>query len=278
MKTIIKRGSRGDVVLFVQERLNASVLGVNLELDGIYGRATEDAVRAFQRLHNIVIDGEVGIRTLRALSWADGSDTESIKRVSKFLSENDLKQGAEDLGIELAVMKAVSEVESLGSGFIGDKCKILYEGHIFWKCLKNAGKNPRGLQTDQNRDILFPRWSDRPGYLGGLKEYYRLDRAKIIDESCAIQACSWGRYQILGMHYKDLGYTGTDDWEKRMQASEAEHFEAFKRFVINKNLVKYLKNKDFVMFEKRYNGGGQNGKYARLMLKAYNKHRRSQSD
>lgn len=65
----------------------------------------------------------------------------------KFLSEEDLINFANRYGLELAVVKAVNEVESLGKGFlISGKPKILFEGHVFWKQLKKRDINPRELE------------------------------------------------------------------------------------------------------------------------------------
>lgn len=54
---IAKRGSTGEVVLKIQQRLNA--LGYVLNADGIYGRNTEAVVRAFQVKNSLYPDGIV---------------------------------------------------------------------------------------------------------------------------------------------------------------------------------------------------------------------------
>ena len=54
----LRRGSRGDPVKLVQTRLH-------LDADGIFGPATEAAMRQFQRDHGLVPDGIVG-----PLTWA----------------------------------------------------------------------------------------------------------------------------------------------------------------------------------------------------------------
>jgi peptidoglycan hydrolase-like protein with peptidoglycan-binding domain len=47
-------------------------LGQNpkLQEDNSYGRRTRDAVREFQKLHNLVSDGLVGTKTIAALQAA----------------------------------------------------------------------------------------------------------------------------------------------------------------------------------------------------------------
>jgi len=58
---ILRRGSRGDDV-----RRHQSLLGVTA--DGVFGPATEAAVRAFQRSHGLTADGVVGPMTWQAMT------------------------------------------------------------------------------------------------------------------------------------------------------------------------------------------------------------------
>ena len=57
---LYKRGSRGEMVKQIQKALH-------LYPDGIFGTVTEEAVKAFQKKHNIVADGIVGPKTLALL-------------------------------------------------------------------------------------------------------------------------------------------------------------------------------------------------------------------
>ncbi len=63
--TILKRGSRGDLVRLVQERLRK--LQWDIVPDGAFGDVTARVVRAFQKRHDLDPDGEVGRRTWNAL-------------------------------------------------------------------------------------------------------------------------------------------------------------------------------------------------------------------
>lgn len=62
--TILKRGSSGESVKWLQYKLNE--LGYSLDIDGIYGPKTEEAVKRFQEL--VFVDGIVGPMTLKKLS------------------------------------------------------------------------------------------------------------------------------------------------------------------------------------------------------------------
>jgi uncharacterized protein (TIGR02594 family) len=64
--SLLQFGSRGDTVLALQQKLtllHADVGGV----DGIFGKKTVDAVKAFQRAHGLTVDGVVGPKTADAL-------------------------------------------------------------------------------------------------------------------------------------------------------------------------------------------------------------------
>ncbi|MHA6641520.1 N-acetylmuramidase domain-containing protein [Mesorhizobium sp. A623] len=65
---LLKRGSKGTSVADLQHDLTA--LGYPLAADGVFGPATVQAVKAFQRDHALAIDGIVGARTNAAIEGA----------------------------------------------------------------------------------------------------------------------------------------------------------------------------------------------------------------
>jgi peptidoglycan hydrolase-like protein with peptidoglycan-binding domain len=65
---ILRLGDSGDSVVILQERLIAE--GYNLGsagADGVFGSATDTAVKAFQNAHSLTADGIVGLNTWTAL-------------------------------------------------------------------------------------------------------------------------------------------------------------------------------------------------------------------
>lgn len=191
---------------------------------------------------------------------------------SLFLSEKDLLTVAEYLGVELAVIKAVNEVESSGQGFSGNKPKILFEGHVFWRRLEKHGLDPKSL-VHGNENILHKKWT-REHYFGGAREHERLDKAKKIHENAALESASWGLFQIMGYHWESLGYKSVKDFVKLMNKSEGEHIKAFGRFIVANNLSKYLKSLDWANFARCYNGPGyKENKYDEKLKRAYNKYK-----
>lgn len=61
-----KKGSSGAVVSQIQTKLKNWGYYTG-DVDGVYGSATERAVRAFQRKNGLTVDGKAGVRTLEAL-------------------------------------------------------------------------------------------------------------------------------------------------------------------------------------------------------------------
>jgi peptidoglycan hydrolase-like protein with peptidoglycan-binding domain len=62
---LLKRGSRGDMVVWAQEHLVGA--GEEVPVTGIFGNQTRAAVRAFQEAHGLEADGRIGTDTWQAL-------------------------------------------------------------------------------------------------------------------------------------------------------------------------------------------------------------------
>lgn len=75
---VYKRGSIGEQVKQIQKALG-------LKADGIFGRGTEDAVKNFQRLNGLTVDGRVGPKTLEKLMEQMDTDLSTVIKPSTFL-------------------------------------------------------------------------------------------------------------------------------------------------------------------------------------------------
>lgn len=266
----IRQGSTNrDSVIMLQELLQLA--GHKISVDGGFGKGTDAAVKAYQEKHGLLVDGVVGDKTWMLL-FSQFPDYLK-ERVEKHLSEEDVQEVADQLGVELAVVKAVNEVESGGLGFAGGKPKILFEGHVFWKRLKAHGVDP-STHREGNETILFPKTTaeTRKHYRGD--QHDRLDQAKKIHEDAALESASWGLFQIMGYHWKALEYPSVKNFVGLMHKNEGEHLKAFGRFVMdNKKMHAALKAKDWAGFAERYNGPGyKTNKYDIKLASAYAKH------
>lgn len=71
MANYLKTGSSGSKVRELQELLNKQ--GYNLAVDGVYGSATQNAVRKYQRANGLGVDGIVGDETWGSLTKGGGN-------------------------------------------------------------------------------------------------------------------------------------------------------------------------------------------------------------
>jgi len=238
---ILRRGDRGDHVAELQRELKR--VGHNLKVDGDFGPSTERAVKQFQKLVGIVVDGVVGEKTFAVLKGHAYPES---------LTHNAMKRAANKLEVPIEAIMAVSEVESRGRGFFTNGLPaILFERHIMRRRLVAYTVDPTPYMQ-KFPDIVN---SSPGGYLGGLKEYSRLEEAKSIHTSAALESASWGCYQIMGYHWERLGYVSVEEFVYRMKLDENEHLEAFTRFILtDSELHNALKRLDWVTFAKLYNG------------------------
>ncbi|MDA7086500.1 N-acetylmuramidase family protein [Pseudomonas sp. SA3-5] len=268
--TSLRHGDRSQAVLLLQKALNQR--GAQLFADGDYGDATEHAVRAYQLKAGLVADGIAGPKTRAALLGAD---------CSRLLGNIHLVAAAKRLGVDLAAIYAVNEVESLGEGFLSNgKPKVLFERHVMHRLLgtpRHEGDDAAALQAHAEQlAATYPALvNPRPGgYAGGTAEHQRLAQARLLDALCADESASWGAFQIMGYHWQALGYASITDFTTRIASSEAEQFEAFVRFIeADPALLKALKARKWAQFAKRYNGPA----YARNLYdvkldRAYRRH------
>lgn len=190
------------------------------------------------------------------------------------LTETDLISAARRLGIELATMKAVRDVESNGKGFLADgRPVILFERHIMYRQLVARGINPTFWAL--HRPDLVNRQPG--GYKGGAAEYSRFSAACTISADATIESCSWGLFQIMGMHWRSLGYASPTAWQEAMKQSAAAQLDAFIRFLLKNPATVYaLRERRFADFARRYNGPNYaQNQYDLKLATAYARHRRS---
>jgi hypothetical protein len=182
------------------------------------------------------------------------------------LSDSEIQAAANRLRCPRAVIDAVCDVESSGSGFLPDRRpKILFEAHIF-------GGLTGQRWTCSHPGISAPAW-DRSLYgPAGAHQYERLQEAIQLDRFAALQSPSWGRFQILGINYRMAGYDDIEEFVQALCDSEANHLEAFLRFCEARGLDDALRARDWETFARIYNGPGQVAHYAAALNAAFARH------
>lgn len=269
----IKIRSRGTYVSYLQELLGK--LGYQISVTGYFGDMTDAAVRDFQKKNDLVEDGEVGIKTWTVLI---DKSRPAQSMSDKYLGEQDLRDFAQKHNLQLAAVKAVNEVESSGKGFFVDgRPKILFEGHIFWRQLRDRGIDPSTIANASNADVLYSTWT-KSHYVGGTREYERLEKAsKLLADprvkEAALASASWGSYQIMGFHADKLGYNSVQAFVDEMYVHERNQLEAFGRYITAFGCINHLRSLNWASFAKCYNGPAYaQNKYDIKMATAYQKY------
>jgi len=176
------------------------------------------------------------------------------------------------INIEPATLKAVQTVETGGrGGFVApQKPTILFEGHIFWKMLVQQGINPH-THIKGNENILYPKW-DHTKYIGGIREYERLQQACRIHKEAAYNSASWGMFQIMGFNHLKCGIAGIQEFVTLMSESEYSQLKLTASYLKNSHLLPHLRNHDWDRFALAYNGAGYaQNHYAEKLKEAYRK-------
>lgn len=183
------------------------------------------------------------------------------------LNITDFQRAAKELNCEVAAIRAVASVESLAGGFLPDgRPKILFERHVFHQL--SGGKF-----SVSNPDISN---KSAGGYgRSGTHQHERLAKASALDRNYALMSASWGMFQIMGYHWKALGYKSLQAFINAMYESEAKQLDAFVRFIKVNRLDDELRNKQWAKFARGYNGPAYaKNKYDVKMAEAYKKYSR----
>lgn len=238
---VIRHGDTGAQVAHLQRALGNA--GHTVTADGWFGDETERALRAYQRANALVADGIAGPKTLAALRG---------RALQKTLSQADIEHAADRLGVSVPVVQSVNEVESRGRGFFDSgEPVILYERHIMHRRLPLHQVDP-SRWVKELPTIVNP---DPGGYIGGAREHARLTRAMDISRACALESASWGLFQIMGYHWRSLGYNSAEDFVGRSRESETQQLEAFIRFIERDPALHHaLQRRNWAAFAHRYNG------------------------
>lgn len=260
-------------VSWVQERLNNCNARITVAVDGVFGPTTAAAIDYFQgrflglKPNGLVMPSEGTAIKLSQTPIGCWAPKDMLKLPSKgtgaTIQPTDFARAAGALNVNLATIKAIASVESSGKGFDpAGRPVILYEPHLFSRL------------TNRKYDEAFPLLSSRAWnkalYNRGGTSYEKLEIASALDRPAALKSCSWGAFQILGMNYKQCGFTDVDSMVQAMFKNEGEHLLAFVRFVQSKRLDRFLRNKDWAAFANGYNGPlYKQNKYDQKIEEAY---------
>jgi N-acetylmuramidase len=185
------------------------------------------------------------------------------------LGDEAMLAAAQDLGCELAAIKAVAEVESRGAGFDSTgRPTVLYERQVF-----SRQCTPKG-RFDSMPDISAPVGYGRGNYGNTESQWQKIAKAYALDPVAALKAPSWGIFQVLGENHRACGYEHVADFVRLMVTSQVGHLQAFVSFIkANPSLLKAIRARDWATFARWYNGKDYaTYQYDEKMAAAYARH------
>lgn len=173
--------------------------------------------------------------------------------MSKYLTEQQIKAAAATFDLPYAALKAVIEVECRSSGFFSTgEPAILFERHVFWRRLGYI----RWFTMRLKIMALHPRVCNR--YSGGYgkfsEQHVKMGIATSYNRDVGLESASYGVGQVMGYHWKDLGYRSLQSFINDMYESEAKQLEAMMRYISHHNLIDAMKRQDWATFAHGYNG------------------------
>lgn len=260
---MIQVGSSGEEVKLLQKALS-ELTGTRLSFDGQFGELSKKTLMQYQSLNGLKLTGTYDAPTLDKIG-------PFIDR--KYIRLSEIDSYADTISVDRNLLKAIAIKEAKASGFTPNgRCLILYERHIFYKyAVRKFGQAKVSTWAKQNPNICHPS-QDSKAYMGGEREWDRLNIAKNWDAETALISCSWGMFQIMGFNFGLAGYEDVGSFVADMSASEKFHIKALASFIVNnKPLYQAFKNKNFQQIALHYNGSNYRiNNYDKDLLNIYN--------
>jgi len=188
----------------------------------------------------IAVDAIVGPETRAAILAAFANTC------APAVSEAQISGFAKRLSCSVRQIKAIAKVESGGSAFDSKgRPKILFERHLFHR-LTDGRFSPSIFSEAKGGGYDHSSWD-------------KLIHAACRDAEAAFAAVSWGRFQVLGMHWSALGYTSPLSLAYSTVCTEAAHYELLCRYIETNKLSQHVqclsaKASDNRAFARAYNG------------------------
>ena len=260
---MIQLGSSGEEVKLLQKALS-ELTGTRLSFDGQFGELSRKTLMQYQETNGITPTGVYDSVTMFMLE-------PFISK--KYIRVAEIDEYADQIGVDRNILKALAIKEAKASGFTpSGRCLILYERHIFYRyAVRKFGQARVSEWTKKNPNICYPS-QDSKTYMGGEREWDRLNIAKNWDAETALISCSWGMFQIMGFNFGLAGYENVGDFVSDMSESERYHIQALCNFITNNPpLYRAMKSKNFQQIALYYNGSNYKiNRYDTDLMNIYN--------
>lgn len=174
--------------------------------------------------------------------------------MNRFTKE-DVKSCANSIFIEYAALMAFIATESPMQGFQNGKLLIQFEPAWFRKKEPFA---PSGKWSVNKVDVQSKEWD-------------AFNNAFSIDQESAMESTSIGLPQIMGFHWKRLGYKSVGEMWDDFKTGEVAHIKALCQFIVSdRKLYTAIKNREWHSVATLYNGSGYMALAKKIGREPYN--------
>lgn len=151
---------------------------------------------------------------------------------------------ASELELDPHIILAVARVES-GS----DMNSFLFEPHVFSRLTE-------GRYDRSHPAVSYQVWDRNKYPKTAYARQSQFDDAVKLEPFKAYEAASWGLFQIMGYHYKTLGYSNALHMATDLKSGVEPNVKAFCKIVHAMGLTQALRDENWAKFARGYNGPG----------------------
>lgn len=194
----------------------------------------------------------LSLASVLALMPALGLLAEDKERTVK-VDEAAVGATAEKAGIPRGHLMAVVMTESAGIAGYQISGEVLpairFEGHIFYRQLIGAQRDEavaNGLASPKPQQIKNPS--------SQAARYRLLGKAAKINTDAAHESCSWGVGQVMGFHWKTLGFRDVQELVTMAKSGQAGQVGLMVMFIRSAGLLDELVAGEWKPFARGYNG------------------------
>ncbi len=192
------------------------------------------------------------------------------------LTEQDYEEFAAELGVEVAAVKAVVDIETgrTRQGFWTEGKPVINFDLAVFRQMAARHKINLSKYTSTHAVVFNRPNISRYGSQQAAVQA-RLDAAMTIDSVSAIEGTFWGMFQIGGFNWRQCGTESAKEFVKLMSRSERDQLELFGEFITRSGLLPALKAKNWSAFARGYNGPSYAARnYHTRLARAYERHKK----
>ena len=187
------------------------------------------------------------------------------------LTDSDYQVIAQELGVEVAAIKAVVRIEAGASlqGFYAPGVPVVNFDRAMYRRAR-ATSNAKAPSSSHVPAGITSSY--------GRKEWSQLIAARKVNRETADMGTFWGMFKIGGFNYQQCGCASVQELVDRMCYSEFEQLQLFANFISNTGMLEDLRCKNWRAFARKYNGANYASRgYHTRMARAYAKYKQNET-